>query len=199
MDGLNGNAIIRGESISVIDLPEIARDAITDEVPLTHGIGEIDALIRQADSRCGFLQMGPPGGAELARMMTHELGDPRRHVERVYWTVSAASLRGVVDAVRTALIELVAELQAGTAEGEQAPSAELAGQALQVAVHGSKHRITITNATASGGGTAVTAPQNGEPQEHGFWTTSRRIWAAVGVLATIVGAVAAVLALHPKF
>jgi hypothetical protein len=39
---------------------------------------------------------------------------------------------------------------------------------------------------------------NGEPEQPGFWTTPRRIGAAIVGLAAIVTAVAAILALHPK-
>jgi AbiTii len=198
LDGLNGNYKVTAQSISVLDLPKIAHDVVEDEVPLSYGIGEIEALIRQADTRGGFLELGPPGGAELARLMTHEIGDPSRYVERLYWSVSAASLRGVVDAVRTSLIELVAELRAGMAPGEHAPSPELAEQALQVAVHGNKNRITLSSAIADHGGTATAMPTSGEGDEPGFWTTSRRIGALVVGLAAIVTAVAAVLGLHPK-
>lgn len=180
----------------MIDLPEFARDDISDELPLTQGIGVIEDMIRQADSKGGVLQLGPPAGAELARMMTHELGDPSLHIERVYWSVSIVALRGVMDAVRTALAELVGELRAGMAEGEQAPSAELAEQAFQIAVRGNKNRVIVTHARASDGGPAIAAPQMSESEESGFWTTTRRVWAAIGVLAGIVAAVAAVLALH---
>jgi hypothetical protein len=83
------------------------------------------------------------------------------------------------------------------AEGEEIPSPELTDQAVRVAVHGSKNRITLSTAQAREGGTATVAPQ--EPDKRGFWTTSRRIGALVVGLATIAGAVAAILALHPEF
>ncbi len=128
--------------------------------------------------------------------MSHESGG-RHHVERVFWSVSVADLRSVVDEARTALVELVAELRAGTAQGDAAPSPEVVGQALQFVVYGKGHRITV--ATAGEGGTAIATSENGEPEQPGFWTTSRRIGAAIVGIAAIVTSVAAVLALHPKF
>jgi AbiTii-like protein len=195
MDGLSGNFQFRRKSVTYVDLPAEARDVITDEVPLTFGIGKIEDLSRQADSNGGFIQLGPPGASDLALLMSHESGG-RYHVERVYWSVSASDLRSVVDAVRTALIELVAEMRAGMAGGDTAPSPEVTGQALQFAVYGKGHRITV--ATAGEGGTATATSKSAEPEEPGFWTTSRRIGAAIVGFAAIVTAVAAILALHPK-
>jgi hypothetical protein len=99
----------------------------------------------------------------------------------------------VVDAVRTALVELVAELRAGTAQGDPAPSSEVVEQALQFAVYGKGNRITV--ATAGEGGTAIATSGSGELEESGFWTWWR-IGAVVVGLFTIAGAVAAILALH---
>jgi len=194
MDAFTGGGIFRGKQVSVIDLPQEAREVVGDELPLTAGVGEIEALIQRAEASGEPSKLLPPAAAELALMMTHEVG--RYQVEQVYWSVSPAVLRGVVDAIRTALTELVAEMRAGMAGGDAAPSPEVVGQALQFAVYGKGHRITV--ATAGDGGTAIAAPQSSESEEPGFWTTTRRIWAAVGVLAGIVAAVAAVLALHPK-
>ncbi len=126
-------------------------------------------------------------------MMTHEIG--RYQVERVYWSVSSAVLSGVVDAVRTALTELVAEMRAGTAGGDEVLTPEVAGQALQFVVYGKGHRITV--AAAGEGGTAVATIGGEEPEESRFWTW-RRAGAILVGLATIAGAVAAILALYPS-
>jgi hypothetical protein len=195
MDGFEPGAMFRGKQVSVIDLPKEARDVIGDEVTLTAGVGEIEAWVQRAEARGGSLELGPPAAAELALMMTHEIG--RYRVERVYWSVSVAVLRGVVDAIRTVLTELVAEMRAGTPGGDEVPPPEVAAQAVQFAVYGKGHRITI--ATAGEGGTATATSGNGELEKPGFWTTSRRIGAAIVGLAAIVTAVAAILALHPKF
>jgi len=191
MDGLAGNFQFRRKAVTFLDLPEETRDVVTDEVPLTFGIGKIEDLSRQAESRGGFIPLGPPGATELALWMTHE-SQGRYQVERVYWSVSVADLRSVADAVRTALVELVAEMRAGTAADQMAPSPEVASQAVQLAVYGKGHRITV--AAAGDGGTAIATSRDGELEQRGFWTTSRRIGAAIVGLAAIVSAVAAVLA-----
>jgi hypothetical protein len=55
----------------------------------------------------------------------------------------------------------------------------------------------VTFAAAGPGGTAITAPGSEEPEESRFWTWPRAGAIIVG-LATIAGAVAAILALHPS-
>ena len=50
----------------------------------------------------------------------------RGHIERMYWGVSPAVLEGVVDQVRTALINLVAEITAHMPEGVHTRSPEVA-------------------------------------------------------------------------
>jgi hypothetical protein len=111
-----------------------------------------------------------------------------RHTSRIYGTDR-----------RLARTERSAELRADIADGDQLPPAERISQVFHVALRGSKIRITITNATAAQGGTAAAASNDGGPREAGFWTTSRRIGAAIVGLAAIVTAVAAVVALHLKF
>ena len=192
MDGFTGGGIFRGRQVSVIDLPEEARGVVGDELPLTFGAGKIEALIRQAEDRGEPIELGPPAAAELALMMTHEVG--RYQVERVYWSAGTGVLCGVIDAIRTTLTELVAEIRAGTAGEDGAPSPEVVGQAVQFAVYGKGNRVTF--AAAGPGGTAITIAGSEEPEESRFWTWPR-VGAVIVGLATIAGAVAAILALHP--
>jgi hypothetical protein len=151
MDALAQGGIFRGKQVSVIDLPKEARDVVGDELPLTFGTGKIEALIRQAENDGGSIKLGPPAAAELALMMTHEVG--RYRVERVYWSAGTGVLCGVIDAIRTTLTELVAEIRAGAAVENGIPSPETVGQAVQFAAYGKGNRITV--ATAGPGGTAT--------------------------------------------
>ena len=95
MDAFMRGGIFRGRQVSVIDLPREARDVVRDELPLVFGAGKIEALIRQAEERGGSIDLGPPAAAELALMMTHEVG--RYQVERVYWSAGTGVLCGVVE------------------------------------------------------------------------------------------------------
>lgn len=192
MDAFTGGGIFRGKQVSVIDLPHEARDVVGDELPMTFGAGKIEGLIRQAEARDKSIELAPPAAAELALMMTHEIG--RYQVERVYWSVGTGVLRGVLDAIRTTLTELVAEIRAGTAAGDVTPSPDVVRQAVQFTVYGKGNRTTV--AAAGPGGTATVTSSSEEPAESRFWTW-RRAGAIIVGLATIAGAVAAILALHP--
>jgi hypothetical protein len=56
-------------------------------------------------------------------------------------------------------------------------------------ISGKRARVTVSAAQASGSGTQASVTASSEPQsEPGFWTTSRRIGAALVGLATIAGA-----------
>ena len=98
----------------------------------------------------------------------------------MYWGVSPAVLEGVVDQVRTALINLVAEITAHMPEGVDTPSPEVATNAVNFLVTGERHKISISAPQA---GTALAAPQ---PEEHSRrWL--RTAAAIIIGIATIVG------------
>jgi hypothetical protein len=44
IDWMNRRHLVRGETISSLELPDFARDVVTDEVSLRGGIGEIEEL-----------------------------------------------------------------------------------------------------------------------------------------------------------
>lgn len=79
--------------------------------------------------------------AEIARLMSMEAAREYSSVERIYWSVVPAAIRGVTDQVRTALTKLVADLRVVTPRGEEVPSSEAVHQAIQVAVHGKHARV----------------------------------------------------------
>ena len=134
-DAVVGNYHVRGQQISPMQLPDFTRGAIDESVTLCAGVGELEALLRTAfDDNGACLSL--PFGSDLALFMNHEAGDPYQHIERLYWRVSPVAIQGVLDQIRTSLTELVAELRAGMRADEALPSADLADQALSVAIHG---------------------------------------------------------------
>jgi hypothetical protein len=184
MDGIAGNAKITGQQLSSFHLPDFAREHITEELRLGQGVGDLEALLKQADIR-----LSPPHGAEIAAIMNKESDRPYQYVERIYWTVSSAAVRGVLSHIRNALVKLVAELQANMLDGAEVPSAEVANNAVSVVIHGGKrHKVNLTTAQASGTGTTATAnaPTKGDS---GSWSIWQEVGAVVGGLAAIAGAV----------
>ena len=150
------------------------------------GAGTIEAFARQADE----IKLQPPKAGDLVRLMNMENEDPTQHIVSLYWGVSPAAIEGVLDGIRTALVELVAELRASMPGGEEVPSAEAANQAVSVVATGKRARVHVTTTQASGAATATVTGGS----EHGFWTRWRKVGASVVGLATIAGAAAAIVA-----
>jgi hypothetical protein len=190
INGFAGNAMIKGERMSVTSLPEFAQEHIRDEVPLRMGIAEIEAMVAKAQSSGDNVWLSPPGAAEIVKYMNGTTQGPYQQISEMYWSVSPVALHGVVDQVRTTLAELVAELRAGMPDSDDTPSAALADQAVSVAVHGKRSRVNVHTAQAtSGSASAVQSLPTHD--DAGFWTTSRRVGAffvgAAGIIAAFVG------------
>lgn len=192
-DAIVGNGWIKGQRFSVLELPEFARDAIGESVPLHYGIGQIEAMIRTVESQGeSSLHLSMPGSADLILYMNQTIDAPFQRIQALYWNLSVASLNGVVDQVRTTLTELVAEMRAGIPQGESLPSAEVANQAVSVAVHGDNARVVITT-QHSGGNASMTKTRtssDGEGME-GWWTPAKKVGGLLVGLATIAGSVIA--------
>lgn len=78
-----------------------------------------------------------------------------------------------------------------SSDGDNPPTLERVGQALNIAVHGNRSRVVVTNAQASGESSTSVTPTAG--QEPGlFRTAGRLIGTLVAGLATVAGTAAAV-------
>ncbi|MGP4085563.1 AbiTii domain-containing protein [Streptomyces sp. KR55] len=185
------NGIVTGQQISPGQLPDFARDVISNELPLRMGVGELEAAARRVMDSDKPLRLALPQSADLVRVMNHEIGNPRQQITELHWGVAAPALMGVLDQVRTALADLVGELRATmSSDDDNLPTPEQIGQAMNVAVHGNRSRVVVTNAQASGESSASVAPAADE--EPGlFGTTGRRIGAVVVGMATVIGTAAA--------
>lgn len=184
LDGITGNMFVTGQAVAPSALPDFVRDVVKEQVELRDGIGQIEQLASMAE-----IKLGLPGGGDLVRVMNAEIGEFQR-IDRIYWALSPAAVRGVLDQVRTALTKLVAELHATTPRGQEVPSAEEASQALNFVVTGKRAKVSVSAAQATGSAPALASTSGaGEEAESGTWTTSRRIGAAVVGVATIAAAI----------
>ncbi|MGI8624083.1 MAG: hypothetical protein ACR2NB_11515 [Solirubrobacteraceae bacterium] len=192
VDGFSGGYQVKNQQISASTLPDIIRDKVKEEVVFRGGIGEIEALLSDgpADEP---IRIGLPGGAELVRIMNATTVPDGTSIERIYWAPAAASVRGLLDQVRTNLTVLAAELRATMSTDQEVPSAQQADQAVSVVVTGRRSSVNVTSAQASGCSSSSIAPV--EADSSPFWTRSRKIGAAVVGLATITSAVIAVITL----
>jgi hypothetical protein len=187
VDAISGFYQISGQQISPRALPEGIAEHVAEEVPMSEGIGEIEALAEQAKAKGGFARITLMEAATVARLMDAEVGNPHQHITAIYWTISESAIRGLVDQVRTILAELVGEMRAGMPHTETTPSAAVADQAVNVAVYGSRSRVKVTTAQAGGpneNGMSAIAGSGGESR----W---RKIGALVVGGATIIGVVIA--------
>ncbi|MFD7748016.1 hypothetical protein ACFV2V_16815 [Streptomyces sp. NPDC059698] len=120
----------RNETISVLALPDVAHDLVSEQLPVTFSVGKIQNLIANQDPHTPF-KFGLPGSAELARLMTSERSGQGVVVERIYWSVHASALHDILEQVRNRLLEFVAELRATMEPGESEPTVGQVHQAAQ--------------------------------------------------------------------
>jgi len=109
---------VKEYQISPDSLPEPARSLVKEEVTLGGPIAEIIDAAEIARQEDGVVKFGLPGGSTLADLMNglnSVNGGSRQVIDRVYYKCSATSLVGAIDAVRTTLVELVAEMRSTTA------------------------------------------------------------------------------------
>jgi hypothetical protein len=153
INGFNGAMQVTGQDISPRWLPAVARNAIREEVPLTSSVGEIEAMLQRAEADDdGCIKLSLPMGQDLVALMNSERQQPLARITAVYWSLSAPALAGVLDRIRTTLVELVAEMRAGMPESAETPSPEVADQAVNVVIHGRGHNVNVTTVAASGSG-----------------------------------------------
>jgi hypothetical protein len=182
MDGLAGGGKITGQQLSEFHLPEFAREHISEELQMRDGVGALEALLDQDEIR-----LSPLGGAEVLAIMNSESDRPGQYIERIYWKVSPAAVRGVLDYVRTAL----AKLRANMGAGEEVPSADVANEAVHhaVNVHVTEDRSKVTVAAPHASGARSTATIG----ESGSWPLWQKVIAVIGVLAAVAGVVFAAI------
>jgi len=108
-------------------------------------------MIRNAHEN--VIRLGPHMASELVAYMNAKNTVPYQHIERLYWAVGVTSIHGVLDRIRTALIELVARLRHGMPEDADLPSEAVATYAVQVAVTGQGNNVTVAAPQASGNAT----------------------------------------------
>jgi hypothetical protein len=187
IDGFSGNMHFTGQQISKFDLPDVAHEVVDENLALRPGVGELEDLIRAARSRGEPIRLGVPGGAELAKLMNHDLRGSYQAVERIYWDVSPTAVVGVLGQIRSRLVALIAEVRA-VSEDPDTPSAEAVAAAVDVVVHGKVRDIQINTAQTSGTGGASTG---GSSAPDGPWWRRARVIGAVavgaaGILGTII-------------
>ncbi|WP_055637197.1 hypothetical protein [Streptomyces griseoruber] len=190
MDFVTRMSQFTGHQVSFFDLPDFAREDLGDEVRLGQAVHQIESLI--ASHRTGAVSMSVPMAASLAEEMSRASG---RHVVRLYWSVHVSALEGVLDQVRTRLVQLVAELKAAMPRGQQDPTPDQVAQVIQNlpgininAGDNASISVNVPVAVAHQGGTAsanVTGPGWAAQRMPLLWTVLVALAAATVVTAWI--------------
>jgi AbiTii len=187
IDGVTTTHQIRGQQISSMDLPEFARDVITEELPLAHGVGDLQALVRNAKAAGQTaVKMAHPGAAELVKLWNYEQQKSGGGtIMALYWDVNIARIEGVLDHIRTTLVRLVSEMRATMSDDATVPSPEQAASAVNVVLNAGKRiQFNINTALADNGSSAyVSTPP--AAHEEGGWTKTIAIWTVI--IAIIAG------------
>lgn len=137
----------RSETISALDLPEVARDEISQNLPVRFSVAKIQSLLGGRNPT-EPIKISLPGGPELCRLMSFH---PDRHqrgvvVESLYWAVHSSSLHDILEQVRNRLLEFTAELRANMTPGLEDPTVgqvQTAVQNINITV-GSNSPVTLT-------------------------------------------------------
>lgn len=195
IDGATMTGLISQQAIAPTELPDFVQEKVKEQVDLRDGVGAIEALVSRAESQGEAVKFSLPLGADIARVMSGDMQGQR--ILSIYWAVAPGAIHGLLDQIRTALTVLVAEMRANMPRNQEVPSEAVANQAINLVVTGRRHKISVSAAQATEeSAQAHAAGGNIEsPDDSPFWTTPRKIGAFIVGVATIVGAVAAVLAL----
>lgn len=192
MDYNTPQGIWSKRSIGPEDLPDFVQErGIDNEVRLNNSLAELEAFATGADGAA--VNIALPSGDMIAKFMTQKIGDPFVEVTRVYYCVMRPAFHGVVEAVRTALADIIGEMLRVLPQDDIEPPKELADQAVHFMNTGERATIVINTSQASGGSTSTATMTRTEPKPNeSWWKRWRNRGIAVGI-ATILGATATVL------
>lgn len=158
LDGATFNTHISGQQIRPGALPAPMCDHIKEELDLRMPLAEIMEAIKTADGN--VVRMSLPGSADIAALMNYETKqrDPFlvQQITRIYWEVHVTALVRIVDVVRTTLVELVAEIRAGTPH-DTVPTKAVTDQAVSVAIYGDKNRVKLIDVSQLHAGRHITS------------------------------------------
>jgi len=166
-DAVTGNSWVQRQSIGLSMLPEWAREHIDNRVPLFGGVGELQSLYDGARASGKNPQTSLPGWEVIAAEMDRVSPNPFQHIHALYWVISPSGIAGVLDAVKTALTEILAELGATMPADQDTPTADQVTNALHVAISGGSPQFNIAapttsiNASGSASVEGVTGGQTG--------------------------------------
>lgn len=192
VDLLNSVRQLKNMRISSWDLPDFAQEHFDESLKLHFSVRELESMLTDSDE--GTLKLSPPGAADLAHIMNRTQAGSGEQIMSLHLLVSTTAIRGVLDRIRTILVQLVAEMRAILPAESETPSPEVADAAINVVVRGSKRtNVQVVTSESAGGNSHVVAShgKSNSDDDGGFWTKAKLVGAVtVGVAtvaATLVG------------
>jgi hypothetical protein len=148
-DSIVGNTQWSGHNIEPWEIAVALKDVLPDfvfepELGLRQPIAELQAYAaKNKDTR---FQAGWSG--RVAKRF--DRGQPMQRTSAIYYVVSPASLRGVIDQVATELANFVSELRMTMPADQQEPTREAVSNAVNVTINGGTNSFTTgTNSPAN--------------------------------------------------
>lgn len=144
IDGSTLTYMIHGERISNLNLPESVRDDISERVPFYHSLPELVQLVSESELN-NDIAFEPPDAALIMQVMNVEYRKDGCNIHRLYWSVSRSSIHGIIEHIKTKLVQLTAEMRSLMSDDNTAPSSETIQQAFSLTIKGNQNQIAVNN------------------------------------------------------
>lgn len=112
MSSISGNTVVSRQPVSWYDFPDDVREVVPELLTLKGPLAEIEEMATREAFHYGT------GPLSAAQMMLNAILPPHQQITSLMYAVPGPTLRGIVDRIRTSLVELVADLTADTPLGE---------------------------------------------------------------------------------
>lgn len=180
MDYVKGYNSVTGQQVTSDLVDEEMRASMYD-VPLRQTLSELEFIASDPKAAEG-LRISPTDGGLLRSMVYRNVEHKRSlAVMAVYWDVTQAEMRAVVDAVRTRLVTMVAEFDIEIAKPGVTPQTAALTAISVVARTGATVTVNSSPNGIIASATTVAAPAERKPRfwETAWWTVGRAIYGAV--------------------
>ena len=174
-DTVTATSQVRGQRISSRQLPEFAREHISEEIEIRDSVPTLQNMADSAERTNETIRVSPHGAAEIANYMSAQ--QPGMQVMRLYWNLDPSAVRAITERVCTDVIAMVSEIKAGIEPGQEFPSREVVTQAIDVVVNGNHNRVILRDVTQS---------QDSTPIKDGSGSSRlRKLWWVAGIIGTL--------------
>jgi len=186
MDYTVPTATIKGEQISVLQLPKAVHDNIIEEVAVQVSLTEIVEAANAAIADGEAVKISLPFSSAIIPLMNAEYVAAHpgalRKVNAVYWAVNAASFLAIPDVVRTTAVELVAKLRPLAKSGSSKNLSKVVDNAVNIVLNGDGNILHVDQSTGTWRTIVNQVGQESLARRVMFWVSS-----FVTVVAAIFG------------